>query len=266
MLFPKAERVIYRSNPLHRVICQLRFPPILRIDNENPADFQERIRYKFPGFKVLNDDTNDPLPQSLSEGLPPEMRDLLSAKSNPRFQFLTRGEAWVVTLAKDFVALETSKYTRWEEFRELMQIALETLNEVYRPAYFTRIGLRYRNVIDRRRLGLGDTEWCILIKDFVLGHLALNETLDSVIEQQSKSLLKLNESGDLVRMEYGQVTDKEGDPDNRLFLLDHDFYINTEMEEENVIGRLTTYNCLNGRLFHWCIRESLHNAMRPEPA
>jgi len=266
MLFPDATRVIYKDNPLHQVICQLRFPPILRIDTENPTVFQERIRHTFPEFRVLYDDTQDSLPKSLSEGLPPEMRNLLSPKSNPRFQFYIRDDSWVVTLAKDFLALETSKYSRWEEFRDLTELALKALSEVYEPAYFTRIGLRYRNVIDRKRLGLGDAEWRTLIEDFVLGHLARTETSGSIMEQHSKYLLKLNEDGDLVRMEYGQVTYTTGDPGNLLYLLDHDFYTNEKMEKKDVINRLAAYNSLNGRLFHWCIKESLHDAMRPEPA
>lgn len=266
MLFPEATRVIYKDNPLHQVICQLRFPPILRIDTENPAIFQDRVRQTFPEFRVLYDEGNEPLPQSLSQSLSPEMRDLLSPKSNPRFQFFMRGESWAVTLAKDFVALETSKYWRWEEFRSYLESVMDALIQVYRPPYFSRVGLRYRNVIDRRLLGLEHTEWRDLIKEFVLGHLSMNETSDFVLEQQSKSLLRLNESGDLLRMIYGQVTDKDGDPNNILYLLDHDFYTNMDMEEKDVISRLTAYNSLNGRLFHWCIKESLHNAMGPESA
>lgn len=85
------------------------------------------------------------------------------------------------------------------------------------------------------------------------------------MEQHSKYLLKLNENGDLVRMEYGQVTYTTGDPGNLLYLLDHDFYTNEKMEKNDVINRLAAYNSLNGRLFHWCIKKPLHDAMGPEP-
>ncbi|MBL8785507.1 MAG: TIGR04255 family protein, partial [Deltaproteobacteria bacterium] len=47
---PESPRVIYASNPLADVICQVRFPRILRIDNELPADFQDAIRGQFPHF------------------------------------------------------------------------------------------------------------------------------------------------------------------------------------------------------------------------
>src|SRR4051794_3088983 len=50
MPFPAVDRVIYERNPLVEVICQVRFPAILRIDVEPPAAFQEAIRGAFPAF------------------------------------------------------------------------------------------------------------------------------------------------------------------------------------------------------------------------
>jgi hypothetical protein len=37
-------RVIYKRNPIIGVVCELRFPPILRIAAEPPVAFQEWIR------------------------------------------------------------------------------------------------------------------------------------------------------------------------------------------------------------------------------
>ena len=43
-MFSYEDRCIYRRSPLIEVICQLRFPAILRIDAQAPAQFQEAIR------------------------------------------------------------------------------------------------------------------------------------------------------------------------------------------------------------------------------
>ena len=264
MTFPETERVIYRDNPLQQVICQLRFPTILRIDTESPADFQEHVRHLFPGFRETHDDTIHQLPDAISQSLPPDIASLISPKSNPRFQFVSKSGYWTIALTRDFVALDTRRYTRWEDFREFFKLALKSLKVVYSPPYFTRVGLRYRNVIDRKRIGLQNVEWRDLIEPFVLAQLAQSETMENVLEQQGKTLLQLNDSGDMVRMEYGQVTEKDGDPSNKLYLLDHDFYTNSEMETKDVIGRLDDYNSHNRRLFRWCIRERLHEGMGPE--
>src|SRR5512133_4231716 len=50
MPFPKVKRVIYRHNPLDQVICQIRFPPILKIDAQIPSEFQDRVRKHFPSY------------------------------------------------------------------------------------------------------------------------------------------------------------------------------------------------------------------------
>ena len=51
MPFPEKQRVIYKKNPLNKVICQFRFPPILRIDSEIPSSFQDSIRSDFPLYQ-----------------------------------------------------------------------------------------------------------------------------------------------------------------------------------------------------------------------
>lgn len=50
MLFSDRPRTHYEKTLAHEVICQLRFPTILSINNVEPADFQERIREDFPQY------------------------------------------------------------------------------------------------------------------------------------------------------------------------------------------------------------------------
>ena len=52
LCFPSSEDVRLKNAPLAEVICQVRFPPVLRIGSEQPADFQERIRGRFPQLGV----------------------------------------------------------------------------------------------------------------------------------------------------------------------------------------------------------------------
>ncbi len=62
MPFPSANRVIFKRNPLKEVICQLRFPPILKIDSEIPANFQDLIRNEFPKYKETGEQREIPIP------------------------------------------------------------------------------------------------------------------------------------------------------------------------------------------------------------
>ena len=53
----KLERVKYRKSALREVIFQVKFPSILRIDTEVPAEFQEMVRQKYPMYNDRRNET-----------------------------------------------------------------------------------------------------------------------------------------------------------------------------------------------------------------
>ena len=150
MLFPETPRIIYQNNPLVEVICQLRFPLLLRIDTELPADFQEALREEYPKLKVE---------KSVSFTLP--VQENIPAASGVKYEFASEEEdpIWKVVLANNFLALTTQRYQRWEAFRERLEKLITTLAEIYRPNFFTRIGLRYQDLIVRSKLELRGYSW-----------------------------------------------------------------------------------------------------------
>jgi uncharacterized protein (TIGR04255 family) len=52
MPFPESPRVFYDKTPLVEVTCQVRYPKLLRIDKQEPVDFQEHIYDKYPNLSV----------------------------------------------------------------------------------------------------------------------------------------------------------------------------------------------------------------------
>src|SRR5438132_1497631 len=144
MPFPDSPRVIYAKNPLIEVVCQLRFPSILRIDSELPAAFQEKIRGAYPIFRE-NQITD------LKIDLPPEIVQLSGGAipaswrtGKVSYDFISADEQWKVGLTREFIALTTAKYERWEDFKAHLEAPLQAFIELYSPAFFSRIGLRYR--------------------------------------------------------------------------------------------------------------------------
>ena len=135
-------RQIFKRRQLLEVICQLRFPDILKIESTDPAEFQDRIRGEYPQY------------QKKVEQLPPQ---IVNGKPVPQgtvnnYQFISEDSQWKVSLTKGFVALSTHGYLRWEEFAKRLDRVLAALIQLYQPAYFTRVGLRYINAIDRAAL------------------------------------------------------------------------------------------------------------------
>ncbi len=115
MPFPDAPRVIYRRNPLVEVIAQLRFPPILKIDTEPPALFQDRVCIDFPFYEVRIEENI--LPTELRNRLPGEIVELFTSQTRNKGNDLGAADhIWKLSLAKDFIALSTRRYQRWQEF------------------------------------------------------------------------------------------------------------------------------------------------------
>lgn len=265
MLFSEAERVIYRENVLDQVICQLRFPTILKIDTEVPSAFQEHIRHKFPVYQQSNEGDHLQLPDGISQLIPREFLESFPIRGNLRYQFLSGDRSWTVSLTRDFVALSTGHYTCWEEFREYMKLISQALIDVYEPAFITRVGLRYQNVIDRKKLNLTESSWQDLIAEYVLGLLAKEDVAESIGEHRNATSFALSGRQDYVRLEHGLIEVTDAHSQDQLYMLDNDLFSDKEMQAnaEHLAEKLDYFNAANRRLFNWCITDQLRNAMGP---
>jgi uncharacterized protein (TIGR04255 family) len=124
------------SAPLVRVISQLRFPLIVSIEKkEFIAPFQEAMRKQYP---ILRPEQSQGLivgPQGFSAG-----------QTQVVWRFSDLEGKWRVSLAPDFVAVETTAYISRKDFLDRLQFVLEALSEHVGPRVADRFGLRY---IDR---------------------------------------------------------------------------------------------------------------------
>jgi uncharacterized protein (TIGR04255 family) len=261
MLFPEFERVIYEKNPLAEVICQVRFPRILRIDTELPTLFQDRVRPTYPHF--------DQSPVVELGPLPPELSRLAGlgkvlGVGQQKYEFASTDRTSRVSLTSQFLAFSTSVYRRWEDFKGQLVGPLNALIECYNPAFFTRIGLRYQDVIRRSCLGLNEVGWHDLLQDHVLGELAKPGFEKAALHVARDLLLQLDDLGDRVRVQHGFA--RTGEDPETCYLIDGDFYFETQTERDDATTVLDRLNKESGRLFRWCIKDRLHAAMDPRPA
>ncbi len=257
VIFPESPRVIYDKNPLEEVICQLKFPPILRIESESPAAFQESIRGSYPLF---SERPRERLP------VPDEVAKLIAeniplALANPSYEFASADAAWKITLTRDFLALTSTKYQKWEEFCEYLETPLNALTEIYSPSFYTRIGLRYRDVIKRSELGLGGFGWRSLLKPHITGELSLEEIAPRIKHVAREIVIVLEDETSKVRIRHGLA--RSGKNGEECYVVDSDFFRSQRTEAGNVNELLATFNRQAGRLFRWCITEQLHKAMGP---
>jgi uncharacterized protein (TIGR04255 family) len=257
MPIPESPRVIYATNPLDEVICQLRFPPVLRIDSEIPAAFQESVRREYPLFREEH--------SIQAVGIPANLSQLFGAVTpfggRKSYGFLSTDEIWQVTLTRDFIALTCKEnYRRWEEFKAHFDVPLRAFVQHYEPAFYTRVGLRYRNVIVRSKLQLENVSWNELLQPYIAGELG-SELAPSIEEITQQLSLRLDEFEGKVTIQHG--TAKVKDTGEECYYIDADFYAERRVEIGEVERIFNYFNHQSGRLFRWCITTRLHEAMEP---
>jgi uncharacterized protein (TIGR04255 family) len=262
--FPDSQRVVYGRNPLIEVICQLRFPPILRIAVEPPVAFQERIRKEYPLLSEKFPEVNVEMPPGVPQAIVELMKGSVGNRKLMGYDLASADEKWKVSLTRDFLSLSTNQYTRWEHFREHLEGPLQALIAVYAPAFFTRVGLRYQDLIQKSRLGLPpETNWSELIKPHIAGVHGVPELEGAVEESMGQLLISLPQFSGKVRINYGIV--QTADSDEKCFLIDSDYYTEQRTKTDAADGILAYFNKQSGRLFRWCIQDRLQEAMEPQP-
>jgi uncharacterized protein (TIGR04255 family) len=263
MPFPPAERVLYRKNPLDQVVCQVRFPPILRIDADLPADFQDRVRGEFPNFTQTSEFKIE-IPPGIGDQVPAELlRQVLQSSGGKNYEFSSADGAWKVNLTRTFIALSTTAYRRWEEFRDRLSLPLQCLNAIYAPSDYSRLGLRYIDVIKRSVLGLGDVSWRDLLSPTLIGMLGSPETADSVESLESMHRIRLADNGGSARITAKLL--ESPDHQDVWFVIDGDFFDTSHTATSAAIEKLNFLNSRSSRFIRWAISPRLHTAMEPEP-
>jgi uncharacterized protein (TIGR04255 family) len=258
-MFSTKDRCHYRSNQIAEVICQLRFPEILSIGTTAPAAFQDAIRDEFPQFIRRQD-----LPAPKITGMPGH----LSLENQPgviNYQFSSADGTWRVNLTSRFISLTCNRYSSWEDFAKKLDKPLAAFIQIYKPAYFERIGLRYLNFISRYELGLEDVPFSQLIAPCYLGPL-MEEDVQEANSTRCNIDAELNiRGGCRLKVHAGPgFVKKNGKSDQEVkFIFDQDLFMPGQIPVNLSAGALQTLHAQAWSIFRGAITDQLHNAMDP---
>lgn len=253
-------RCIYRKTPAVEVICQLRFPEILTIAANLPVDFQEKIRDEYPGYTRRQD---KPAPRIT--GAPGNF----SLENQPdviNYQFTSADGVWRVNLTSRFLSLTATKYTCWEDFAKKLDKPLAAFIQVYKPAYFERVGLRYLNVISRKALGLEGIPFRDLIAPCYLGPLSEDDIQESASIRCSVDADLGIRGGCRVKVHAGPgMVKRSGQADQEVkFIFDQDLYMPGKVPLNLSAGVLQTLHSQAFSIFRGAVTDTLHDALDPD--
>jgi len=255
-LFGDYPKVCYRRNPLEFVVSEVRFPAILRIGTEPPAAFQTEIGKDFPLFSEV----------SQLAFAPPEIVKFLNAAnvapSGKVYEFSSADETWKLSISRESMALSCHNYTKWNEFRARFERPLEALAKIYSPPFFVRVGLRYRDVISRKGLGMAEIPWSELLTPDIAGEFHTRPS-ELIVAAWRQTVFKLQREDSQILLQHGlnQVHPKA----EICYVFDADFSTLSRTEPSHAFDVLRFFNKYAWSIFRSCITDRLHNAMDPQP-
>ncbi len=123
----------YKRNFLRQAVCELRFPTLMELgESRPPAAFVKALRKEYPYIELTNEVTVG----------------IGGAGSNYAHIFRSTKRTWSVSLKQSALSVETNAYSDYDHMRERVLRVVEAASKVIDSDFFTRIGLRYINVID----------------------------------------------------------------------------------------------------------------------
>lgn len=258
-MFSTDARCIYRKNQLAEVICQLRFPEILTIETTIPAQFQEAIREVFPRYDLRKE-----APAPKVTGAPGNLRMEKQPEKN-NYQFVSADGVWRVNLTSTFISLACCRYTCWEDFAAMLDKPLAAFIQIYRPAFFERIGLRYLNFLSRKALALDGIPFRELIRPQYLGLLADEQVQEGATTRNSMDAELAIRGGCRAKIHAGPgMVTRNGQTDQEIkFVLDLDLYMAGNMAVNLSAGVLQTLHGQAFPIFRGAITDTLHEALDP---
>lgn len=253
------ERIKYNKSPLKNVVCQLRFPPILVIDSNEPSEFQDLLRKN--GFPIYEKTIEYQHDFSIVANNPSSNQ--IKMESNSNHEFYSLDKSLKVNLTKNFISLSTENYSTWDDFKSKLILILEKFNNTYSPALYTRVGLRYIDIFERSVMGFDPEEknWSDLISPEFLGYYLNKESKGRVKSFNLVNELTCDDGVSRMRVNSGTVINNISREE--CIQLDNDCYNEENTNVENVTELLDILHRNSRLLLNEAITEELHLNMDP---
>lgn len=240
-------RIKYLKSTLREVVFQIRFPKILKLTEETPAAFQEKIMADYPLYNIQKNET------------------VVEVNGQQRQQvndvnhcFINQTGKTKVNLTSSFIAVSTLEYQRWEAFKKDIDAVLVKFNECYNIPGIQRIGLRYKNIISRNNLGLGERPWSELLNTSVLGPLSSRDDIEKY-----RTIFEIKNSDECFTNRHFELVREFPSPE-LLLMLDCDYYYSGFYKPEELSERSENLHKLSQQFIEESHKELLLTAMQPQ--
>jgi uncharacterized protein (TIGR04255 family) len=251
--FVEHEDRVYQDAPLRSVLAQVRFDPIPSLLAEaGTAGFHSVIRAKYPNGPERATDVDIHVTQA-AVGV---------RATAPVWKFRTLDEQFSLSLSHDFLALETPRYTHFDDFLKQFAFALRAIERTLMPSSSRRVGLRKINAIPLPDPGNPAT-LSSRVRPDLLGGIAYAGFPAKV--RGAEGALVFEEELNLLYVRYGLEGDAESEAN---FVLDMDYMTETPQAvsaDSGILEVLGHFSSGITSFFEWALTEDYKMSLRPQP-
>jgi uncharacterized protein (TIGR04255 family) len=174
------------------------------------------------------------------------------------YRFRTLDGKTSVSLATDFYAVSTNRYTHWRDFAQCLSIADKAIQKVYEPSFASRIGLRYINRFTMQNTGCQNSAELLSFLRNELTAYAQSKVWTDPLNMQFRLLLSDGNARLSLRTEHG--TDNQEQP---YLALDFDYFEEGQLPFTDLIERCDRYHNVIYSAFRWCIPDEKMGIFNP---
>ncbi len=226
----------YKRNFLRQAVCELRFPTLMELGGPRPpAAFVSALRKEYPHLELANEVT---FGVGMGAG---------GAESNHTHIFRSSKLKWSVSLKQNALTVETNNYSEYADLKKRVLYVVEAAKAVIDSDFFTRVGLRYINVIE---CGSEDPTlgW---VNPELVAPLS-NDKFSGVSEYAGRLSLLAEDGGFLLQHGLQLVNQGKNKPLNPDYVVDIDAYRN-EVNVEHVEMAIDIMHAQAFDIFDWSL-------------
>lgn len=234
----------YKLNFLKQAVCEFRFPTLMELgDTRPPMALVTALRKEYPHLELANQVT-------IGVGA-------TSGSSNAHI-FRSAKLNWTVSLNQSSLSIETTSYPGFLQMRERILRVVDAAAKVIDSDFFTRIGLRYINIID-------------IDEDPVYGWVnpklvetILSRQFKGIQEYAGRLLLQAEDGGCL--LQHGiriKQSARDGKPSPPEYLIDIDAH-RKEVALSDTAGALDMMHSQAFDIFDWCLDDKARKYLSKE--
>ncbi len=226
LTLPDIEAVVFERNFIQTAVCELRFPTLLEFETQPPTQLQKALRKDYPYYEPRQ-----------AVNVRPE-----TVNREARYLFKSRKKDWTISFKSYAIALETNRYTSFEEFLTRFRHLLTKSQPLLDTDFFTRVGLRYVDAIPVENDNLSGWVRDDLVPPLIKG-------VYGTVEQFAQEVRGFTDVGRYT-FKHGTLAKTQDEP--KVYHLDFDFY-EENVQFDGVLPLIEQFNQLSFRFFQWAI-------------